>query len=29
MAYRVRAEEEAINIYAYLATFGAEEDASN
>lgn len=25
MAYRVRAEEEAINIYAYLATFGAEE----
>lgn len=24
MAYRVRAEEEAINIYAYLATFGAE-----
>lgn len=27
MAYRVRAEEEAINIYAYLATFGAEEAA--
>jgi len=25
MAYRVRDEEEAINIYAYLATFGAEE----
>ncbi|SLN32353.1 c-type cytochrome [Pseudooctadecabacter jejudonensis] len=25
MAYRVRQEEEAINIYAYLATFGAEE----
>ena len=25
MAYRVRDEGEAINIYAYLATFGAEE----
>jgi hypothetical protein len=24
MAYRVRDQEEAINIYAYLATFGAE-----
>jgi cytochrome c len=24
MAYRVRGEDEAINIYAYLATFGAE-----
>jgi len=26
MAYRVRDEGEAINIYAYLATFGAEEE---
>jgi len=26
MAYRVRDEGEAINIYAYLATFGAAEE---
>jgi cytochrome c len=24
MAYQVRAEEDAINLYAYLATFSAE-----
>lgn len=27
MAYRVRDMDEATNIYAYLATFGAEEEA--
>lgn len=25
MAYRVRSEEDALNIYAFLATFGADE----
>lgn len=29
MAYRVRDEVDAINIYAYLATFGAEEEAAS
>lgn len=27
MAYRVRNEEDALNMYAYLAQFGPEEDA--
>lgn len=28
MAYKVRDEAEAVDIYAYLATFGAEEEAA-